>query len=437
VYDVLRSKKSPVATFDSHFQTALTFRWEKSIEHLEQAWTDCLGNHNALGCYALQRVIEASDLDEVEHYYLVGEDVSGVVCLVPCFVYRVSLVTVASPRIQRAVQAIQSRFPNFLMLRVFVVGSAISNYGDLLGFKDIDNKRLWSDCRIQSVFDEIRKKAKSLNAPGILVKELDNHIRNRLEPIIGRLFFFADSLPSTCLPIMSGARGGYWESIRSKYRNKIKKRKSIGREKKLSWELSRVSDVCPEKAFELYKQVIDHSAFVFERVNERFFRKIGELFSGHAFYICGYIGDADSKKQISCELVLIDGDAMRLLYSGFDYEVKRDSDVYFNVFYAAIEEAEKLGLKEIHLGQTAYEVKAELGAQRIDLSVAACYLNPLIHWIFTRFKQVFFPKVDFPHRDVFAIPPPKPKTGNPNRVDLPNLVDAPLIADDSAIRLRS
>lgn len=99
------------------------------------------------------------------------------------------------------------------MLRVFVVGSAISNNGDLLGFKDIDNTQLWSDCRIQSVFDEIRKNANSLNAPDVLAKELDNHIPNRLGFIIGYLFFFADSLPSTCLPIMSGARGGYWESV--------------------------------------------------------------------------------------------------------------------------------------------------------------------------------------------------------------------------------
>ncbi len=113
----------------------LTFQWHRRVDEIEAAWEDCFGRESALRSYALHQAVENASLDHVETYYLTGRDSHGVACVVPCFAFKLSLVALGSPWLQRIVNPIRKVIPGFLTTRLFVVGSAISNGDDLLGFK--------------------------------------------------------------------------------------------------------------------------------------------------------------------------------------------------------------------------------------------------------------------------------------------------------------
>jgi hypothetical protein len=114
---------------------------------------------------------------------------------------------------------------------------------------------------------------------------------------------------------------------------------------------------------------------------------------------------------VACELVLCDRDrgTIHPIYSGFEYEHKRDNNVYFNLFYKVIEEAERRGFSQVHLGQTSYEIKAELGAKTVPLFFGIHHRNPLIQRLLWLLRHSLFPTVAVPDREVFVIPPPPAK----------------------------
>ncbi len=404
-----------------------TYRWTRNLEELTDAWTQCFGNNNALRSQALQAAAEAAKMPDVETHYLVGEDAEGAACLAPCFTFKVSLVTVAGARIQRVVARIRKVFPNFLQLRVFVVGSPISNCGDLLGLGTGDRATRWDSARLASLFKEITRRARSLNISLVLIKEPDTELTNRLRPALADRFFFAESLPTTCLTVPALAKGGYIGAICSRYRNKLKKRKSVGEQNHLAWEISPTCRGQEDAVFDLYRQVLENSAFVFERLNREFFPQVERLLGDRMFFLFGYRQMNGVRKLVACELVLIDHDTLHPLYSGFDYWVKKDSSLYFNAFYRIIEEAEKRGISQVDFGQTAYEVKAELGAVCVPLFVGVHHRNRVLHALLMSLRRLIFPPSFFPSREVFGNEPTPSKNGRPVKTASRQMPSSPLI----------
>jgi hypothetical protein len=392
----------------------LDLRWYDSIRDLADPWQRCFGTTDVMRGYALHLATELAQLPDVALQYLVGSDAEGIACLIPCFSFRVSLVSVASRWLQRVVGWVRTVVPGFLSVRLFVVGSPISTCGDLLGIRDLDNRDRWSDARIRQIFDAVIARGRSLGIDLVLIKELDEQLCARLRPALSPQFFFVDSLPTTRLTIAPQDQGGYEGSLRSKYRNKLKKRKAVGVDHGLTWEIHPHCQGREKDVFTLYQQVIEHSHVVFELLNPAFFLQVTEQLGTQAFYLLGFRDEPGvGKTLVASELVIIDGTWIHPLYSGFDYQLKRDSDLYFNTFYAVIEEAERQGLAQVHLGQTAYEVKAELGAACVPLSLGVHHRWAIGRFVLHALRGVLFPATTFPHREVFNDAKPKRKMRKP------------------------
>ena len=390
---------------------ALTFQWHRKISEIETEWDHCFGRESVLRSHTLHQAVENARLDHVETHYLVGRDVDGVACVVPCFAFKLSLVAVASPWLQHIVNPIRKVIPGFLTVRLFVVGSAISNGDDLLGIKNPADENLWSAEKLTSVFDEVRCRASALGIGMVVIKEpgkaTADILRSRLEP----RFFFVESLPTTILRLPAKERGGYFTAINTHYRNKLKKRKAVCAENGVTWRVAADSSGNAAAIHRLYQQVVEHSDSIFERLNEEFFKEVERMPGGDAFYVLGSKLVEGAERLVACELVLCDRDrgTIHPIYSGFDYRFKRDSNVYFNMFYHVIEEAERRGFSQVHLGQTSYEIKAELGARPMPLFLGIHHRNPLIQQLLWLLRRSLFPAVIFPDREVFALPPPPPK----------------------------
>lgn len=391
--------------------SSLAFQWHRHVSEIAAEWNDCFGSEAVLRSHALHQAVENAQLDDVETYYLTGRDASGVACVVPCFAFKVSLVAIASPWLQRIVGRVRKVLPGFLSIRLFVVGSAISNCDDLLGIKGLADERLWSAGRLSLIFDEVRRQAKALGIGLVLIKEPGKATTDILRTRLGPEFFFVESLPTTMLKLPGKVRGGYLASINTRYRNKLKKRKMICTESGLTWSVAASTSGHEADIFRLYQQVVDRSDSVFERLNQAFFKEVGRTLGEDAFYIMGTQKVEGADRLVACELVLCDRDrgTIHPIYSGFEYGHKRETDVYFNMFYQVIEEAERRGFKQVHLGQTSYEIKAELGIVAVPLFLGIHHRNPLIQRLLWLLRGSLFPTVSVPEREVFSIPPPRAK----------------------------
>ena len=389
----------------------LTFQWHRSVAEIDEAWDDLLGREAILRSHALHQAVENARLDHVETHYLTGRDSHDVACVVPCFAFKVSLVAVASPWLQRIVGRIRKVFPSFLTIRLFVVGSALSTGDDLLGIKNLADERIWSAKRLTTVFDEIRRQAKALGIGYVVIKEPGKATADILRARLGPRFFFVESLPTTILHLPTNERGGYLASINTRYRNKLKKRKAICAENGITWRVAATSSGHDATIYRLYQQVLDQSDFVFERLNQDFFKEVDRMLGEDAFYVLGTKQVEGAERIVAFELVMCDRDrgTIHPIFSGFEYSHKRETDIYFNLFYQVIEEAERRGFSRVHLGQTSYEIKAELGASRVPLYLGIHHRNPLFQRLFWLLRSSLFPVVTVPEREVFSIPPPPAK----------------------------
>ena len=391
-----------------------SFRWFRRIEEIAGPWNLCFGQEDVLRSYALQLGVERSLLPDVELYYLVGEEAGGVCCVVPCYVGRASLLTLANPLLKRVVGGIRRVFPRFLWMRLFVIGSPVSTCGDLLGLRHRDDPAEWNQATVTALFGELLGKARALGVGMVVLKELEAGLTEFLQTRVGQSLLFVPSLPTTFLAVAPKAQGGYVEAICSKYRNKLKKRKAVAAECGITWEIVPNCRGREAEVFALYLQVLEHSDFVFEVVNQEFFSRVGEALGDDAFFVMGFQGEGATRQLISFELVMADRRRLHPFYSGFDYRVKQQADVYFNTFYAIIEEAERRGLSEVHLAQTAYEVKAELGATCHPLFIAVYHRRAWMRAVLRLGQGWLAPTAKFPVRDVFKIPPPPRKTARPH-----------------------
>lgn len=391
----------------------LAIRWHEHISEIRPEWEQCFGTADVMRSFGLHLATERAALPDVALHYLVGTDGEGVACVAPCFSFRVSLVSVASPWLQRLVGWVRALVPSFLTVRLFGIGSPISTCGDMLGIRGLDQPERWGDPKLAQLFDAMIAKGRSLGIDLVLIKELGGELCERLRPALSARFFFVDSLPTTILPIAPKDDGGYEGSIRSKYRNKLKKRKAVGAEHGLTWEIHPHCRGKEQEIYTLYRQVIEHSHVVFELLNPEFFLQVTEQLGEQAFYLLGFRTQGTTKTLVVSELVIIDAEQMHPLYSGFDYWLKRESDLYFNTFYAVIEEAERQGLGRLHIGQTAYEVKAELGATCVPLYLGVYHRWAIGRGLLKALRGVLFPATTFPVREVFNEAKPKRKMRKP------------------------
>ena len=81
------------------------------------------------------------------------------------------------------------------------------------------------------------------------------------------------------------------------------------------------------------------------------------------------------------------------LYSGLDYELNNEGDLYFNLFYNDLDQAFRSGATSVHMGQTSDSFKSRLGSTTQPLyffvRARAAWMNAALRL----FAPVAFPAV--------------------------------------------
>ncbi len=189
----------------------------------------------------------------------------------------------------------------------------------------------------------------------------------------------------------------YCGALRSRYRQCV--RKSVNKGKSAGLRYERLTDthailrVYDESLHRLYEAVALSSTNRLELLPLTFFHSLARHLPGRVGLTVVYAG----RRVVAFNWNLFEEGTYHFLFAGLDYDLNADFDLYFNVMYAEMDFAFRLGAESLIFGQTADDFKIRLGCtqQRLSFYVAPVGLSAaLIH----RFAgKILFPE-----------PPPAP-----------------------------
>jgi hypothetical protein len=134
--------------------------------------------------------------------------------------------------------------------------------------------------------------------------------------------------------------------------------------------------------------VLDHARIKFERIPAAFFREIAKRFGDQAIFAFVYHEDAIVAFQFSLRTACV----FHMMFIGIDYEVSRESHLYFSTIYKHLDYALRQGVEEIYIGQTADDFKMRLGCFQVPRYIYIRGLGPFLI-LLKLFSSMFFPDI--------------------------------------------
>ena len=207
-------------------------------------------------------------------------------------------------------------------------------------------------------------------------------------------FSIEPDLPVAVLEIKGDFYSGLKQHIRSDFRRRMRKAKVLRIE-----EHDGYPAFVADRLYELYLNVYHHSEFAFEKLNSRFFEKIGP--------VAKYVLYWEDETLIGFCLLLCGGKRMHYKYLGMDYERGRTHGLYFIMSLSHIDICLRDGYSIYQTGPTAYAFKERLGSTLQPVSLYFRHRNPIINWAISRYMAM----VSFEPAGRDAPPMEKPAVG--------------------------
>lgn len=370
----------------------LEFRWVSTINEIgREAWETCFSSRDVMQSHALHQATEAARLPDVEFHYLVARSAGGVVAIIPCFRFRMSLTVIAPEGVNKVVSAIRQVAPGFLYLNAFVIGTPAAICKDLLGLHPGLQERARDEV-LRAALREVLARSRHLGLGFVLLKELTTALLPRVEHVLAEHFTLVESAATTYLYLGEPGRTTYRDRLRKKYRSLMNNRQARLTAAGLRWELCSDFSRYAAQMQPLYMQVLNRSRIRFETLNVDFFEKLPGLLGESAFALLCFKGE----QLVAFELFLQDEEWMHPIYLGLDYAYRDEAALYFNCIYKIVETLEARGKSVVQLGQTSYTVKASIGAVVDRLYLGLHHTNPILHRVLQRFGSELFPPTEIP-----------------------------------------
>ncbi len=200
----------------------------------------------------------------------------------------------------------------------------------------------------------------------------------------------------------------YLNNLKARYRSQIQR--SIRKFEQAGFTARRVTQahaiiqIYTDQLHTLYEQVWSKSKYRLEKLPVEFFRELARAYPDDVS-----ITLLERQGRVAAfTFSLAVGSVYHNMYSGMDYELNAQGDLYFNLFYNDLDGAFQAGCADIELGQTSDEFKARLGSAPQSICFFTKARNPVIHRILQKFSHRLFPavpKVEL--HNVYKEEPPK------------------------------
>jgi predicted N-acyltransferase len=253
----------------------------------------------------------------------------------------------------------------------------------------------------------MRELARKERARLIVFKELDEASLRHLERLESLGYVRGEVPPSHLLDLPFASFGEYCDALQSRYRRQIRvsqrKFETDGvRSEQVTGSL--IADVLTDDVHKLYLAVWENAKYRLEILPGEFFREVARRF-GERASMTVFRRD---QQIVGFVFAVSDGVVLHNLFSGINYELNAQADLYFNLCYQDIDYALRRGLTQIHLGQTSDEFKARIGCRQQPLWFRVRATNPVVHWALRALSKWVFPPVQrVPEHQVLKSPAAK------------------------------
>jgi hypothetical protein len=164
---------------------------------------------------------------------------------------------------------------------------------------------------------------------------------------------------------------------------------------------------CTRELARLWKNTYNHATeYKREVLEEPFFRQVQENLRVRSSVLMV----EKSGVPVAFSILLDDDESLISLFSGLDYTCRKDSFLYFNLFYKTIELAIAGEKKEIDLGITTLVPKVEIGGHVVRLTMYMKCTNRIWGWIVPALFSMMTPRPKVPTRQIFKQGPPANET---------------------------
>lgn len=240
----------------------------------------------------------------------------------------------------------------------------------------------------------MRQLARVHRAAAVVVKEFLNCECDHLTTLIDR-GYLRGQMPARHLLIGEfGNFQNYLCALKARYRSQVNR--SLKKLKKMGLSVEQVrgpvdfARVYTDEVHQLYEAVHERSDYQLERYPAEFMRELGRQFGEDVSLTCIH----HEKKLVAFTIGLARNSIYHNLYSGVDYNLRSQGDLYFNLFYHDLDFAWQRGAREVHLGQTADDFKSRLGSTSEPVYLFIRPLNPVVRLGFKFFMKSILPKTE-------------------------------------------
>ena len=257
--------------------------------------------------------------------------------------------------------------------------------------------------------------ARQHRARAIVFKEFNDAECSRIKAIESLGYRKADSLPMNCTQPGFESFDEYLASLKSRRRSPI--RRAIKKFEKTGLRIVQrrggegVAELFTDDVHKLYLEVLDRAEVKFERLPAEFFREIARELPDNSWFTFVVDDrertDAPSPSETTTDTSTDTIEASDIIafatsvhspasfhqmFVGVRYDRKEESDLYFNLFFHAIDVAFRQQTEEIQVGQSANEFKRQkFSCWQEPLSFFVKPLHPVAKLVFRLAFKSFFP----------------------------------------------
>jgi predicted N-acyltransferase len=346
--------------------------WRRAFEHLRKD-------------SRYYEIVEDTINPEFEHRYFAIVDKEGQLCAIqPFFVLDQDLLQGVGPKAKAFADAVRRIWPRFLKLKTLMTGCAAGE-GHL--FSPEAQARL-REAEILAA--NIRRLARELKAPLIVMKEFPAAYRDALSCFLQHGFTRAPSMPMTRLDVSQYTSFDDYlnKAIKSKRRTEFRRKfKAAEQSSPIALEVTQDVSGVIDEIYPLYLQVFEKSALQFEKLTKAYFLELARRMPDKVrFFIWRQDG-----KIIAFSLCLLQGDALYGEYLGLDYSIALQLHLYFYVMRDIISWAIANGFKSIVSTSLGYAPKLQMRHVLEPLDLYIRHTSPAVNAIFRRILPLLEP----------------------------------------------
>ena len=361
---------------------SITYKWINSIDNIEKSdWIKLYENKSILKSFEFTNAVEKSKLEGTKFYYLLVFKDNVIDSILPCYSYKVKLEILAGNSIKKIANLIRIIYPKFLQTKLFVIGSPIATCENhvSINYNNLSFKK--------TIFNLLIDKSKDLKTSLIIVKEIPNSELKPFEDYFSKIKFL-ESLPNSFIPI-SRDSFPYPNMLRKRYRQRFKSAIKKSDADGYKWEFVTNYSSMVHEMYNLYLNVYEKSEYKFEKLTPTFFERVQKTLPKKSFLLTC----RNSFGNLICAELIMEGENELIpMYLGLDYTFTRNNNIYNNVIFRTILEAEKRNKNWVLLGQTSYKAKAYSGAIFEKLYMGVYSHRPLMKFFINHFFKFLFPK---------------------------------------------